>query len=282
MFKIGEFSKIAQVSGHLLRYYDEIGLLKPAQIDQWTGYRYYSSQQFPILNRILAPKDLGLSLDQIRRMLAEDVSAEEIRGMFALRKAQIEQNLQADLARLKHIESRLRRIEQGEMNDDYEIVIKSIPTQRMLAFRSQFPSFASVGKLISEMQTSLPKRINRKSIGHLTALLHNTMYGDNVVDLEMGFMLNQSFNGDVALSNGIKMRMQELPAVKTMATAIWVGSPFESFNCRGAIATWIETNGYEINGLGREVFIVPPLPGREHETILEIQYPLAPARHISV
>lgn len=77
MFKIGEFSKITQVAGSQLRYYDEIGLLNPAKIDEWTGYRYYSAQQIPRLNRILALKDLGLSLDQVRRMLDDDVSTEE-------------------------------------------------------------------------------------------------------------------------------------------------------------------------------------------------------------
>ena len=50
MFRIGEFSKITQVSGHSLRYYNEIGLLNPANIDEWTGYRYYSTQQIPRLN----------------------------------------------------------------------------------------------------------------------------------------------------------------------------------------------------------------------------------------
>ena len=53
MFRIGEFSKIAQVSGRLLRYYDEIGLLIPESIDPETGYRYYSARQLPRLNRIL-------------------------------------------------------------------------------------------------------------------------------------------------------------------------------------------------------------------------------------
>ena len=48
MFKIGEFSKIAQVSGCLLRYYDDIDLFKPQHIDRWTGYRYYTADQLPL------------------------------------------------------------------------------------------------------------------------------------------------------------------------------------------------------------------------------------------
>jgi DNA-binding transcriptional MerR regulator len=64
MFLTGEFSQISRVSKRLLHYYDEIGLLKPAHIDPHTGYRYYSASQLSQLNRILALKDLGLSLDQ--------------------------------------------------------------------------------------------------------------------------------------------------------------------------------------------------------------------------
>jgi len=63
MFKIGEFSKLSQVTVKTLRYYDEIGLLKPAEVDRFTSYRYYSVDQLPRLNRILALKDLGLSLE---------------------------------------------------------------------------------------------------------------------------------------------------------------------------------------------------------------------------
>jgi DNA-binding transcriptional MerR regulator len=90
MFRIGEFSKIAQVSGRLLRYYDELGLLKPVRIDRETGYRYYSVEQLPRLNRILALKELGLTLDQIARLLEGSISTDEIRGMLIMKKAQIE------------------------------------------------------------------------------------------------------------------------------------------------------------------------------------------------
>lgn len=61
MFRIGEFSKFAQVPGRLLRYYDQIGLLNPITIDPQTGYRYYSATQLPRLNQILTLKELGLT-----------------------------------------------------------------------------------------------------------------------------------------------------------------------------------------------------------------------------
>jgi DNA-binding transcriptional MerR regulator len=76
MFSIGEFSKIAQVPGSLLRYYDQIGLFAPDHTDRFTGYRYYSAHQLARLNRILAFKELGLSLQQITRLLDDNISSD--------------------------------------------------------------------------------------------------------------------------------------------------------------------------------------------------------------
>ena len=83
MFRIGEFAQIAQVSGRQLRFYDQLGLLRPGHIDAQTGYRYYSIRQLPRLNSILALKELGLSLEQIGPLLKEDISAADLRAMLA-------------------------------------------------------------------------------------------------------------------------------------------------------------------------------------------------------
>ena len=111
MFRIGEFSRIAQVSGRLLRYYDEIGLLSPQSIDPETGYRYYSARQLPRLNRILVLKELGLSLEQVAQLLARETSTDEMRGMLTLRKAGIEQALRDEMERLRAVEARLQQID---------------------------------------------------------------------------------------------------------------------------------------------------------------------------
>ena len=75
MFRIGEFSRIARVSMRLLRYYEELGLLRPDHTDRSNGYRYYSAAQLPQLNRILVLKELGFPLEDIGRVLSEGVSA---------------------------------------------------------------------------------------------------------------------------------------------------------------------------------------------------------------
>lgn len=82
MFRIGEFAQIAQVSTRQLRHYDQLGLLRPDHTDHKSGYRYYSIRQLQRLNRILALKDLGLSLEQIRPLVEDRISPTELRGML--------------------------------------------------------------------------------------------------------------------------------------------------------------------------------------------------------
>ncbi len=72
MFKIGEFSKLTQVSARMLRYYDETGLLKPAVVDSWTGYRMYSAKQIPVLNKIIYLRDSGFNRAEIAFALKQD------------------------------------------------------------------------------------------------------------------------------------------------------------------------------------------------------------------
>src|SRR6516225_2091352 len=109
MFRTGEFSHLARVSKRLLQFYDEIGLLKPTHIDLRTGYRYYSARQLPRLNRILALKELGFSLDQITQMLQAEISDEAIEGMLLLKRAEVEHTVVEELQRLRGIEARLQR-----------------------------------------------------------------------------------------------------------------------------------------------------------------------------
>ena len=100
MFKISDFSKLSQVSMRTLRYYDEIGLLKPVHVDEDTGYRYYLVEQLSRLQRILALKDLGFELAQIVQVLDEDLPPEQLRGMLRLKQLEIQQRILAEQERL--------------------------------------------------------------------------------------------------------------------------------------------------------------------------------------
>ena len=103
MFKIGEFSKIAQVPISVLRYYDKIGLFTPLNTDEETGYRSYSAKQLPELNRVLALKDLGMSLEQIKTFVHDNISPQELHDMLTRQQAQVEEELQAATQRLTSV-----------------------------------------------------------------------------------------------------------------------------------------------------------------------------------
>src|SRR6516162_8619663 len=168
MFSIGEFSRIARVTPRQLRHYEELGLFKPKRIDPETGYRYYSAFQLPRLNRILALKELGLSLTQILRLLDEHISTEEIRGMLIMRKAQIEQTLRDELERVRSIEARLGQIEeQGELFDD--VVLKAMPARTFLSIQQVVPSKEEGFALMAEVHRALP-RLAGKSVSGQFAL----------------------------------------------------------------------------------------------------------------
>jgi DNA-binding transcriptional MerR regulator len=111
MFTIGDFARHGRVSVRMLRHYDATGLLRPAHVDPATGYRYYTAAQLARLNRVIALKDLGFTLQQVRAILDEKVTIGELRAMLRLRRADLEAAITAAAARLAQVEARLRSIE---------------------------------------------------------------------------------------------------------------------------------------------------------------------------
>ncbi len=132
LLKIGEFARLGSVSPRTLRHYEDVGLLTPVQVDPVTGYRAYQPDQLARLNRIVALKDLGLSLAQVAQLL-DGVTAEQIHGMLALRRMQLEDAIDVQQAQLARVEARLRQIErEGTMSID-DIVRKHIPSVQVIA-----------------------------------------------------------------------------------------------------------------------------------------------------
>jgi DNA-binding transcriptional MerR regulator len=277
MFRIGEFSQIARVSGRLLRYYDGIGLLRPERIDTQTGYRYYSAAQLPRLNRILALKDLGLSLDQIAKLIDDKVSADEIRGMLMLKKAEIEQSLHEEAARLRHIESRLRQIEEQGALGDYDVVIKPGPARPFLSVRTTFPHFADAFAMVQEVARAVTTHVPAQAREHMIVVAHSDFEEENL-DLEIGFSLTQPVKKDVSLPGRLLMTTHELPAVDVLATLARTGPGSETHLATGALGLWMEANGYRVIGPCREVFLEIPFqkPGEE-DVVMEIQFPVTKA-----
>jgi len=275
MFTIGEFSKIAQVPSSVLRYYDDLGLLKPMHVDPWTNYRSYSATQLPRLNRILALKELGLSLDQIGRLLNDNVSADELRGMLALRKAQIEQSVAAELDRLRTVEARLQQLDhEGAFSHD-DVVVKSVPAQPYLSLRHTLPYLFDGVALIHEIATYLPARIGSKRVGAVTAVMHGEAFALENVDIELGVVLTAAVDDSLTLPNGTRVAMRMLAAMDTAVTAVRVGAFENGYRSYAVLGRWVEQNGYRFVGPAREVLLVLPSADHGTDAVVEIQFPVA-------
>src|SRR5262245_41136218 len=131
MFKIGDFSKLSRVTVKALRFYEELGLIKPARVDEWTGYRYYDADQLPVLNRILALKDLGLSLEDIRSLMPIGLSADRFQEVLEKKQGEIEERIRTDTDLLSRVTARLAQLEQEETMSQYEVVIKKVEPIRV-------------------------------------------------------------------------------------------------------------------------------------------------------
>lgn len=271
MYRIGEFAQLAQVSGRLLRYYDSIGLLSPSRTDPATGYRYYTAPQLVALNRILALKELGLTLEQVSRLVQDGISPDEIRGMLALRKAELEQSLNEEAARLRHIESRLRQIDEEGALSDYDVVVKAARAQPYLALRRDF---AGMDDAIAALRDIVAARIPAPARDSLVVVAHSAFEHEHL-DLEIGFTLHKEIGKAVETPGGQTLRPAELPGLPALATLVRRGPNYQSHLAFGALGLWMAANGYSISGPSREVFL--ELPFRrpaEDDAVVEIQFPV--------
>ncbi len=123
MFRIGLFAKLCQVSVSALRYYDEIGLLSPSEVDPYTGYRYYLAEQAPRLNRINSLKELGLSLEDITKLLDDDLPFAQFQTMLRAKEQELETAITAHEEQLQRVRTRLSQLEWENRTDQLSTVI---------------------------------------------------------------------------------------------------------------------------------------------------------------
>jgi DNA-binding transcriptional MerR regulator len=275
MFKIGEFSKIAQVSGRLLRYYDEIGLLKPQHTDPWTGYRYYTAEQLPRLNRILALKELGLSLDQIQKLLDTDIGTDAIRKLYLERKAQLEQSLRDELVRLQQVQLRLSQLDHQALDWMPDVVIKRVPSQSVLAYRDAQMTVERLYQLFDRLNQEVSKDpADNSKYGALFTVLYSDIFtSEAAMDLEIGVVLNTERVSPLVLGDGVTLTVRELPAVEQMATIVHRGLEDHPITYN-ALGRWLQQHRYRIVGPGREVLLAEYSPAEPEDSFLEIAFPV--------
>ncbi len=271
MFKIGDFSKICQVPVSALRYYADLGLLVPAQIDRFTGFRYYELDQLPRLNRILALKDMGLSLEEIGRLLNEDVSADEMRGMFRLQQAKIQQQVDDELARLARVAARLREIEKEGKMPNQDVILKSIEPVHVISIRETIPTPTYVGKLLNEGFGALAQQGIQPAAAP-QAIYYDDEFKLTEMDVEVVIPVAASVTQGMLPSDGRAFTVRNLQSISSAACVVHIGSYDTLTTTYQALGKWIEANGYRLAGASREIYL--KAQGVDSDPIVEIQWPV--------
>ena len=269
MYSIGEFSRINRITPKALRHYDRIGLLKPAKIDEWTGYRYYAPQQLPEIGRILMLKGFGLSLTEIREVLADESKMEPL---LREREREITRTIRDNRGRLDQVRNYLAQITQGEpMNR--EIIIKSLPEVTVASMRTTVPNYDAFFEVVPRMGEYMA------SVGavcrepeYCFTIFHNNEFREEDIDVEICEAVVEAKEGSEAV------QFRSVPGVATAACISHRG-PYstlgESYN---ALFSWIEAHGFTAADHPRESYI-DGIWNRENpaEWLTEVQVPVTPA-----
>jgi DNA-binding transcriptional MerR regulator len=281
MFRIGEFSRITRVTIDALRHYDALGLLTPAKVDPFTGYRYYSARQLMSLHRILALKEVGFSLEEIARILhpSEKLTNDQLRGMLKAQLVRAEQEVQAAQLRQERILARLHYLNLEDDMPAYEVTLKPIDKFTVAAIREVVPTIEQMPQRCSEMFDAIERwlRANNLSFGPSLSIYYDEGFVRENIDTECAFVITDP--GSVNTGNvEAPIEVRQVEAVPLMASTIAVddfykkpGGLLPAYN---ALAQWVEENGYQIAGPPRELFYGSVEKG---DLTAEVQFPVEKA-----
>ncbi len=161
MISIGDFARLGRVSVRMLRHYDMIGLLRPEHVDPHTGYRYYRPGQLRRLNRIVALKELGLRLEQVRAIVDEQLTGDQLRAMLRLRQAELEAQILDGRHRLDRVQARLRLIDAEETMTHPDVITKTVPPATVVGLTATAASATQedVGPVVGPMYPTIMQRL---------------------------------------------------------------------------------------------------------------------------
>lgn len=249
MFKIGEFSRLSRVSVRMLRHYDQLGLLTPSQTDPFTGYRYYSAEQLPRLNRILALRDLGFSLEQIAGLLDEELSAEQLLGMLRLKRAEVEEQMQAEQQRLARLEMRIRQMSESPLQAAYDVVVRAIEPALVATYREAAADDDRIEQMFDMLETYVAGFEGARADRPPFSIYYDEDYREKDIDAEVAVPLRYP------IPETETIRVRHMPRLSDVACVVHVGEYAQIYQAYNALLGWIEANGYRMSGPIREVYL---------------------------
>lgn len=279
MLKIGDFSRLGQVTVKTLHHYDELGLLRPTHIDAFSNYRYYTLEQLPRLHRIMALKELGFSLEQIGLLIDSDVSTEQIREMLRLKQVEIQQQVREEQARLAMIEFRLRMLEAEDDFPVLDVVIKRVPPFHVLSMPvGENHEMAAVAREIRSAIAS--GAIRYAGLGmdqlHYEEEIEREFQPDHSPH-EILVVVGDDQPGNVELESQGVLVLRDEPAIKTAATLmVHGGEREERFDKVALLQRWAVAHGYKLGKRMRALNYRGPLETLDRsEWVTEFQLAVA-------
>lgn len=249
MYNIGEFAALARVSVRMLRHYDAIGLLVPADVDDRTGYRRYAIDQLPRLLRIAELRDLGVGLEQIAVVSAAVDADAALREVLIERRAELEASVADDRARIARIERRLRNLEGTTMSD---VIYKRVEPVTVYAASQYAPGMGpeNIGPVVGPLIDGLDRALDAAG----RPLIEPGIFWYEA-EPDDRFSVHVSYTAEDEPVPGPGYDVVELPLMPTAATLLHRGDMSGIGESWAALMEQIVADGYRVVGPGREVYL---------------------------
>lgn len=251
MYRIGMFSKLSKVTIKTLRYYDEVGLLAPAHVDEENGYRYYMAEQLIRLNEIVALRQMGFSISEITDIVAcHDVTGKNVTVILEERLAELQAEQKAVTERLFRLENYILEQKEGH-SMKYQAVLKEIPKCIVYSEKNLVPNYAALNEIMPSLGAKVLKAnpdIKCIEPGYCFNVYLDGEYRDTDINVEICEAVDRMGN------NVDQVVFKEIPAVT--AVSVLHRGPYERIREAYAYAMqWVEQNGYRIVDHVRESYI---------------------------
>ena len=272
MYRIGQFSKITKVTIKALRFYEEEGLLEPCFVDAVNGYRYYDSDQLQRMFKIVALKQCGFSIPDIRQIIV----GKNLASLFEAKKRELEKQAKETSIQISSINHYLERLGK-EVEMKHEIVIKELPRVLVYSLRTVVESYDSYFDLMPRIGESLPL-VNPElrcvdDPPYCFIIYHDGEYKDHDIDIEFCEAVTGPGNGK--LPEGIIFKTIE--RVPQAACVLHKGAYATLSEAYSAVYTWIEDNNFIPADYPRESYIDGIWNKKtSDEWLTEIQVPVLP------
>lgn len=270
VLSIGDFARHGQVSVRMLRHYDKLGLLRPARVDPATGYRSYAAGQLGALNRIVALKELGLTLHQVGQIMADDIGPHELRDLLRVREAELTAQIEADTSRLAQVERRLRTIEAEGTLPTTEVVVRSVAPTRVAELSAPAAGFdpESITPVITPLYERLTGRLAAAGVAVVApAIAYYDQHGDGTVTVHAALPIGAT------PTRSDEFDIRDLPGIATAATLVHRGPMEDVMSSVQQLARWVDDSSFSSVGPWREVYLeVSDDRGR---WVTELQEPIA-------